>query len=167
MSTSRARSSLLALTAAAALALGACGGDDGGGDTNAATTDTATATTNTGATGTTERERTQTQGEDRTTTSEQGDDKGGGDGNGSSGKGKSGSDDSGASKGKLAPPEGNDVYSVARRVCNRFLPLITAEQLEKGETTPEKVAKDYARGYPERQQKRVYDGCLKGLEERG
>jgi hypothetical protein len=166
MSALRIRSSALALTAAAALALGACGGDDGGGGGGGDTAGLTTLETTprpTG-TGTTTREGTGTTGE-RTTTSERGDDKGGRDRSGSGG----GSDDSGQSggAGQTLSPQGNDVYSVARRVCNQFLPLITAKQLKEGKTTPEKVARDYSRAFPKRQVKRAHDGCLKGLDDRG
>jgi hypothetical protein len=156
---------------AAALALGACGGGDenGGGETGAADSDTTintgpadTTATDTGTTGTTEGERTATTGEDRTTTGEGGGDEGGG----NSGRGSDGSGGDGGGQRRLSPP-GKDVQSVARRVCNQFLPVITARQLEEGKTTPQKVATDYARAYPKRHQKRVYEGCLKGLDDRG
>jgi hypothetical protein len=166
---------MLGLAIAAALALGACGDDNqgNGGDTGA-TAPTTTATTDTGTTGTTERERTGTTREDRTTTRERGDDRGGRDRSGSGGGGSnSGSDGSGSgsgsgsSSGGKLPPPGNDTYSVARRVCNQFLPFITARQLKEGKTTPQKVAGDYSRAFPKRKQKRAYDGCLKGLNDRG
>jgi hypothetical protein len=168
MSTLRGGSSIAALLAAAALALGACGGDDeGDSGTTGAATPTTTATTETGTTGTTERERTDTTGtrEDRTSTRERGEGGGGSGGGGSNGGGSNGgSDDSGSTSQPPAQP--GNVYKTAKTVCTGFLPNVIARELEKGETEPESVARDYSRGFPDRQQKRAYEGCLAGLEAR-
>jgi hypothetical protein len=163
----------VALLAAAALALGACGGDDGGngsGTTDAASPDFTT-NSGTGTTGTTERERTGTT-EDRTTkTRESGDDSGGSSGrnggSGSSGSSKSGSggnDDSG-SKAQPNPQPGN-VAKIAEKVCNSFLPKQISRALEQDKTSPEDVARDYSRGFPEKQRESAYEGCLAGLKKR-
>jgi hypothetical protein len=165
----RGRSSIVALLAAATLALGACGGDDEGNGTTGADTPipgatTNTGTTETGTTGTTEGERTGTTPDDRTTTSERGDDKGGRDRSGSGGGGSGrGSDDSG---GGSQPSQPGDVYKVARTVCKTFLPKLIARDLEKGDKSPEEVARDYSRGFRERQRQRAYEGCLAGLKAR-
>jgi hypothetical protein len=169
-----AGSSIVTFLIAAALALSACGGDDeGNGATTGATAgDDGVFTTNTGGTtattetGATEKEGTGTTREDRTTTSERGDDKGGRDrgGSGSGGSGR-GSDDSGRGSQPAAQP--GDVYKVARTVCKDFLPKIIARDLQKGDKSPEEVARDYSRGFPGRQQRRAYEGCLAGVKARG
>ena len=163
----------MALLAAAALALGACGGDDGGNGTGTTAAGSPDFTTNsgTGTTGTTERERTGTT-EDRTTkTSEGRNDGGGNGGSGGSGSGKSGSgksgsgnDDSG-SKAQPNPQPGN-VAKIAEKVCNSFLPKQISRDLEQDKTKPEDVARDYSRGFPEKQRERAYEGCLAGLKKR-
>jgi hypothetical protein len=163
----------VALLAAAALALGACGGDDGGNGsgTTAAGSPDFTTNSGTGTTGTTERERTGTT-EDRTTkTSEGRNDSGsdggsGGSGSGKSGSGKSGSgnDDSG-SKAQPNPQPGN-VAKIAEKVCNSFLPKQISRDLEQDKTKPEDVARDYSRGFPEKQRESAYEGCLAGLKKR-
>lgn len=161
----------MALLAAATLALGACGGDDKGdsGTTGAgATLDQTTnaGTGETGTTGTTTKERTSTR-EDRTGTSERGDDSGGRDrsGSGSNGGGSDkGSDDSGSTAQPPAQP--GNVYKTAKTVCNSFLPKQIEKDLKDGDRKAESVARDYSRGFPEKQQKRAYEGCLAGLEAR-
>jgi hypothetical protein len=162
------RNAIAVLLAAGALALGACGGDDGGGDTVGATQPTATtettATTNTNRTGTT-RERTGTN-EDRTSTRERGDDGGGrnsGRGSDDSGSGSRGGDDSGSTQPAAQP---GNVRKVAQTVCNSFLPKAVERDLEQDDRKPEDVARDYSRGFPENQQKAAYEGCLAGLEKR-
>ena len=160
----------MAFVAAGALALAACGGDDeGNGATTGATAeDTTTATTDTTTTGTTKRQRTGTTREDRTTTRERGDDSGGGDrsgsGGGGSGGGSQGSDDSGSTSEPAAQP--GNVRRVARTVCNSFLPEQIQRDLEQDDRSPEDVARDYSRGFPKRQQKDAYEGCLAGLKAR-
>jgi hypothetical protein len=160
---------LLVALLAAALALGACGGDDGGNDgtTGAGSPEF---TTNTGATtpGTTDRERTGT-GEDRTTkTKERGDDRGGsggsGGGGGSKKRGSGGNDDSGSTTQPAEQP--GNVYKVAQTVCNSFLPKQIERDLKDGDRKPEEVARDYSRGFSEKQEKRAYEGCLAGLKKR-
>lgn len=152
---------------AAALALGACGGDDGGNDgtTGAGSPEF---TTNTGATttGTTERERTGT-AEDRTTNTskERGDDRGGSGGSGGSkNRGSGGNDDSGSTTQPAEQP--GNVYKVAQTVCNSFLPKQIERNLEDGDRKPEDVARDYSRGFSDKQEKRAYEGCLAGLKKR-
>jgi hypothetical protein len=162
----------VALLAAAALALGACGGDDGGngsGTTDAGSPDFTT-NSGTGTTGTTERERTGTT-EDRTTkTSESRNDSGGsgggsGRGNGGgSGKGGSGTNDSGSAA--QPNPQPGNVAKIAEKVCNSFLPKQISRDLENDKTKPEDVARDYSRGFPEKQRERAYEGCLAGLKKR-
>jgi hypothetical protein len=167
MSTFRGGSFLVALLAAA-LALGACGGDEGGNDgttgagspeftTNSGTT--TTGTTDATTRGTTERERTGTS-EDRTTnTKEGGDDRGGSGGGDSRGKGDSGS------AAQPAEQPGN-VFKVAQTVCNSFLPKPIERSLKEGKREPEDVARDYSRGFSDKQEKRAYEGCLAGLKKR-
>jgi len=161
----RGGSSIAVFLAAAALALGACGGDDSG---NGATTDTGaavdtTVNSGTGTTGTTEKQTTgTTTREDRTNTTERGDDKGGRKRSGSGGGGsKGGSDDA------AAGTQPGDVRKVAQTVCNSFLPKVIQQQLAKGKRKPEDVARDYARGFPKKQQAQAYAGCLAGLKARG
>jgi hypothetical protein len=162
MSTIRGGSLLVALLAAA-VALGACGGDDGGNDGTTGAAGSPEFTTNTGATttgttgattGTTERERTGT-GKDRTTnTKERGNDRGGSGGN----------DDSGSTSQPAEQP--GNVYKVAQTVCSTFLPKQIERNLEDGDRKPEDVARDYSRGFSEKQEKRAYEGCLAGLKKR-
>jgi len=156
------------LLAAAALALGACGGDDGGNGTTDAGSPEFTTNSGTGTTGTTERDRTGT-GEDRTTkTKERGDDSGGssgsGGGGGSKNSGSGGKNDSGSTAQPATQP--GNVYKVAQTVCNSFLPKQIERALEKDDRKPEDVARDYSRGFPEKQRERAYEGCLAGLKKR-
>jgi hypothetical protein len=51
-------------------------------------------------------------------------------------------------------------------VCNSFLPKQIERNLEDGDRKPEDVARDYARGFNEKQEKRAYEGCLAGLKKR-
>jgi hypothetical protein len=171
----RGGSSIVALLAAATLALGACGDDNksdsettGAGATLDQTTNAGTGET--GTTGTTTKERTGTR-EDRTGTRERGDDKGGrersgsGGGDGSNGGGSDGrSDDSGSTAQPPAQP--GNVYKTAKTVCNSFLPKQIEKDLKDGDRKAESVARDYSRGFPEKQQQRAYDGCLAGLKAR-
>jgi hypothetical protein len=157
----------VALLAAAALALGACGGDDGGNGTTDAGSPEFTTNSGTGTTGTTERERTGTS-EDRTTkTKERGDDRGGSGGSGGGGsknRGSGGNDDSGSTTQPATQP--GNVYKVAQTVCNSFLPKQIQRDLEKDDRQPEEVARDYSRGFPGKQRERAYEGCLAGLKKR-
>jgi hypothetical protein len=163
MSTLRGGSSLVALLAAATLALGACGGDDGGNGSGTADAGSPDFTTNsgTGTTGTTERERTGTT-EDRTTKTKK---SGDGSGNGGSSKSGSGGNDDSGSKAQPAPQPGN-VAKIAEKVCNSFLPKQISRDLANDKTKPEDVARDYSRGFPEKQRGRAYEGCLAGLKKR-
>lgn len=162
----------MSLIAAAALALGACGGDDNKSDTGTtgagASLDQTTnsGTGETGTTGTTTRERTSTREgtttRERTSTRER---SGSGGGGGSNGSGSgSGSDDSG-SKATPALQPGN-VEKTAKTVCTSFLPKQIEKDLKDGDREPESVARDYSRGFPEKQQKAAYEGCLAGLKAR-
>jgi hypothetical protein len=156
----------VALLAAAALALGACGGDDEGNGTTDAGSPEFTTNSGTGTTGTTERERTGTS-EDRTTkTKERGDDRGGssGSGGGSNDGGSGGNDDSGSKAQPTTQP--GAVFKIARTVCNSFLPKQIQRDLAKDKRQPEDVARDYSRGFPDKQRERAYEGCLAGLKKR-
>jgi hypothetical protein len=159
---------LVAALLSAALALGACGGDDGDNGTTGAGSPEFTTNAGTTTTGTTERERTGT-GADRTTkTKERGDDRGGsggsGGGGGSKNRGSGRNDDSGSTTQPATQP--GNVYKVAQTVCNSFLPKQIERALDKGDRKPEDVARDYSRGFSEKQEKRAYEGCLAGLKKR-
>ena len=170
----RGGSSFVSLIAAAALALGACGGDDNKGDSGTtgagASLDQTTnsGTGDTGTTGTTTRERTSTR--EDTGKSERGDDKSstrersGSGGGGSDDGGSKGGSDSGT-KATPALQPGN-VEKTAKTVCTSFLPKQIEKDLKDGDRKPESVAKDYSRGFPEKQQKDAYEGCLAGLKAR-
>jgi len=58
------------------------------------------------------------------------------------------------------------VYKVAKTVCNSFLPKQIAKDLKDGDRKPESVARDYSKGFPDKQRKRAYEGCLAGLKAR-
>jgi hypothetical protein len=160
----RATSIALFLTVAA-LALGACGDDEGsnesatkGTDATETTTGTTekTDTTGTSKTGTTEtRERT-----GKTNTTKRKRKRGGGGSDGSSGSGSGGNSGSAPAK-QLT---GKNVRSTSKTVCSQFLPTALAKDLKEGKKSAEDIAKDYARGYPEAQRKSAYDGCLAGLK---
>lgn len=152
----------------AALALGACGDDEG--SKESATTGTEATTTGTTETGTTEtRERTDTtETRERTGTTNTRertqDDKGGGSGGG-------GSDDSSGSGSKTnadSSPEkqltDKNVYSTSRKVCRDFLPIALTKELKEGKTSAEDIADDYSKGYPSDQRKDARAGCLAGLK---
>jgi hypothetical protein len=153
----------------AALALGACGDDEG--SKESATTGTeATTTTGTTETGTTEtRERTDTtETRERTGTTNTRertqDDKGGSGGGG-------GSDDSSGSGTKTnsdSSPEkqltDENVFSTSKKVCRDFLPIQLTKELKEGKTSAEDIADDYSKGYPSKQRKRARDGCLAGIK---
>ncbi|HZO58605.1 MAG TPA: hypothetical protein VFB51_02840 [Solirubrobacterales bacterium] len=172
----RFRATSIALfLAVAALALGACGDDEGSQEsatTGTGTTETTTGTTGTGAedgtTGTTEtRERT-----DRTTTTERERERkkksssGSDDSSGSGGGGKSGG---GGNSGSSPEREltGKNIFTTSKTVCSNFLPTALAKDLEDGKKSAEDIAKDYSAGYPSAERKRAYDGCLAGLKARG
>ncbi len=59
-----------------------------------------------------------------------------------------------------------NVSKVAQTVCNSFLPKQIERNLKDGKRKPEDVARDYSRGFPEKQEKRAYEGCLAGLKKR-
>ena len=163
MSTFRGGSSIATLLVAGALALGACGSDDNkdSGTTAATATTGTTETTDTQTTGTTERTQTR---EDRTTKTERGDDSGGRNSGSGGGGSKKGGDDSGSTPQPAAQP--GNVYKVAKTVCNSFLPKQIAKDLKDGDRKPESVARDYSKGFPDKQRQRAYEGCLAGLKAR-
>jgi hypothetical protein len=74
----------------------------------------------------------------------------------------------GKSKQLYTQNEAEDLSSqlVAKRVCQGFLPKQTERDLEKGRTTKEKVAAQYAKGWPEEKQTVARRGCLQGLNAR-
>jgi hypothetical protein len=155
--------SIAVFLSVAALALGACGDDEGSNEsattgTDATETTTGTTdTTETSKTGTTEtRERT---GKTNTTKRKR---KRGGSSDDSSGSGSGGN--SGSAPGKELT--GKNVRSTSKTVCSQFLPTALAKDLKEGKKSAEEIAKDYARGYPEAQRKSAYDGCLAGLKTR-
>jgi hypothetical protein len=55
---------------------------------------------------------------------------------------------------------------VAKTVCNSFLPKQIQRDLKENKRKPESVAKDYSRGFPDKQQQDAYEGCLAGLKAR-
>ena len=164
----RATSIPLFLTVAA-LALGACGGDDSGStDSVAAGTDTTETTTGTTETGTTESGTSKTgttETRERTTKKERKSSSGGSGGSGDSGSGKSGSGKSGNS-GKSPEKQltGKNIFTTSKTVCSNFLPTALAKDLKEGKKSAEDIAKDYSAGYPSAERKRAYDGCLAGLK---
>ena len=161
----------MSLIAAAALALGACGGDDNKSDSGTtgagASLDQTTnsGTGETGTTGTTTRERTSTR--EGTTTRERTNtrERSGSGGGGSNGSGSGGGSDDSGSKATPALQPGN-VEKTAKTVCTSFLPKQIEKDLEDGDRKAESVARDYSRGFPEKQQKAAYEGCLAGLKAR-
>ena len=74
-------------------------------------------------------------------------------------------DDSGSTAQPAAQP--GNVRKVAQTVCNSFLPKQIEQEPQKGKRKPEDVARDYSRGFPNKQQKRRLRGCLAGLKARG
>jgi hypothetical protein len=161
----RATSIAVFLTVAA-LALGACGDDEGSNESATTGTDATEPTTGTTEktetteTGTTEtRERT-----DRTNTTKRKRKRGGSDGGSDGSSGSGGGGDSGSSQGKQLT--GKNVKSTSKTVCSQFLPTALAKDLKDGKKSAEDIAKDYASGYPEAQRKNAYAGCLAGLKTR-
>ncbi len=77
-------------------------------------------------------------------------------------------DNAGKSKQLYTPKEAENLSSqlIAKRVCQGFLPKQTERDLEKGRTTKEKVAAQYAKGWPESKQAVARRGCLQGLNAR-
>ena len=163
----------MALLAAAALALGACGGDDD----RAAAAPPAPARPSSPPTPAparrrappTERERTGTT-EDRTTsTKERTDDTGGGarrlrrrwrlEEQRLRRQGRLGQ------RGAARPTQPGNVDKVAKTVCNSFLPKQIERDLEDGKRKPEDVARDYSRGFPDKQAEARLRRLLGGLEE--
>ena len=51
-------------------------------------------------------------------------------------------------------------------MCNSFLPKPIERSLKEGKREPEDVARDYSRGFSDKQEKRAYEGCLAGLKKR-
>ena len=153
----------------AALALGACGGDDNNDSTTspAATGTDTTATTGTGedrTTGTTTKERST-----KTRTRESGDDSGGGGSNrGSGGSNGSGNDGTttqqkSSSKKKAEELTPANTFSTAKTVCESFLPKALERDLKSGKKSADEIARDYSKGYPAEQRKKAYSGCKAGL----
>jgi hypothetical protein len=164
----RATSIAVFLTVAA-VALGACGDDEGcnesattGTDATETTTGTTekTATAETTETGTTEtRERA-----GKTNTTKRKRKRGGSGGGSDDSSGSGGGGNSGSAPAKELT--GKNVRSTSKTVCSQFLPTALAKDLKEGKKSAEDIAKDYARGYPEAQRKSAYDGCLAGLKTR-
>jgi hypothetical protein len=77
-------------------------------------------------------------------------------------------ENAGKSKQLYTKKEAADLSSqlIAKRVCQGFLPKQTERDLEAGRTTKEKVAAQYAKGWPESKQKVARRGCLQGLNAR-
>jgi hypothetical protein len=159
------RTSTALILAVAALGLGACGDDnksDTGGDaaTNEAIATDATTGTTDSKTGTTGTGTTKKTGTTKTNESKR-DDKGGsggGSGGGNSGSGNSGKRD------KAEELTDKNVKSTAKTVCTSFLPKALERDLKSGDKSPEDIAKDYSRGFPQAQRKDAYEGCLSGLK---
>ena len=161
----RATSIALFLTVAA-LALGACGDDEGSNDSANTGTDATQATTGTSETGTTEAGTTTRERTSKTETRERtGDDKGGS--NSGSGSGSNGSSGGGKDSSPEKELTGKNVFSTSKTVCNSFLPTALAKDLEDGKKSAEDIASDYARGYPTAERKQAHDGCLAGLKAKG
>jgi hypothetical protein len=175
------RQAFLILVAASALALGACGGDDNsGGDSGNAAQAPAGATGASGATA----EKGATSGSEGSKRKKKGERSGSK--NGSSGGSKQGSGSSGSARGggqgssggsskslpippvdtktKPAKPNPSDPYSVGNNVCDNFLPFSYDRRLKKGKLTPEKIARDYSRAFPEKKRDQAYKGCLAGAK---
>lgn len=164
----RATSIAVFLTVAA-LALGACGDDEGSNesatrgtdaaDTTTGTTETTTGTTETGTTK--KRKRTDTTSTRERERGDKGGSKGGGGGSDGSGGSGGGSNSGSAPEKELS---GKNVSSVSKTVCRDFLPTALAKELKDGKKSAEDIAKDYSAGYPSAERKRAYDGCLAGLK---
>jgi hypothetical protein len=153
----------------AALALGACGDDEGGGES--ATTGTDTVATDTGTTGTETTETTETKtGKTGTTETRERErererSSGGGSGSGSGG-GSSGS--GGGSSNKESPDlNAGNAEKTAKTVCSGFLPKPTERDIKSGKKSREEVARAYARGFPRALRDDAYKGCLAGLPKKG
>ena len=149
--------------AAAALALGACGGDDGGNGAAPPAPARPSSPRTAARDGDHRRHddgdhRAGTHGDERgphdERRSEGGDDSGGGIAEAARRQrleqgGSGGNDDSG-SKAQPAAQPGN-VFKIAETVCNSFLPKQIERDLENGKSEPEDVARDYSRGFPDKQ----------------
>jgi hypothetical protein len=149
------------LVIVAALALGACGGDDNKNDNASTTTGTTTQSTTTGTT-------TGKSGNGGPKKNKQSSKKGGS-------KSKSGSSGgsttpSTTTKTQATPSQGttptppNSPRQIAEKVCSQFLPNVIRSDLKRGKTTIQKVARNYSRGYPKDQRSQAYKGCLAGLK---
>jgi hypothetical protein len=148
------------LVIVAALALGACGGDDNKNDNASTTTGTTTQSTTTGTT-------TGKSGNGGPKKNKQSSKKGGSKSkSGSSG----GSTTSTTTKTQATPSQGttptppNSPRQIAEKVCSQFLPNVIRSNLKRGKTTIQKVARNYSRGYPKDQRSQAYKGCLAGLK---
>jgi hypothetical protein len=153
----------------AALALGACGGDD---NNDSTTSPAATGTDTTATTGTTEDKTTGKTTEDKPTktrTRERGDDSGGGGSNRGSGGGSNTSGNDGTTQQKSSSKKGSEqltpanTFSTAKTVCGSFLPKALERQLKSGKKSADEIARDYSKGYPAEQRKKAYSGCKAGL----
>ncbi len=164
----------LSMAIAAALALGACGGDDNKSDNASTTTDSTTQTTGT-TTGKTTGDGGK-KGEDSGKSGKSGS----GSGSGGSGSG-SGSGSGGSNGGSNGTTTGDDTptstqptpttptnvqptpFKTAKKVCGDFLPEPIKRQIKNGKISKETVAKNYSRGFPEGQRGKAQSGCLAGL----
>jgi hypothetical protein len=155
---------------AAALALGACGGDDNKNGDNASTTTATTETTGT-STGKTTDDRGRNKGKDGS-----GDSKKGSGGKSGSGSGGSGGTTTGGSKTTTTGTQTGDQptptaptnlqptpFKTAKKVCGDFLPVPIQKQIKSGKISKETVAKNYSKGYPQGQRGEARKGCLAGL----
>jgi hypothetical protein len=137
----------------AALALGACGGDDNDNASNNTATTQTTGTQGTGA-----------------AKSKQNGKKGGKPAGGSATSGGSnttqtqtGTQPEGGTT-STTPATPKTPYAIAKTVCQNIVPTIVKRQLKKGKTTKQKVAKQYSTGWKPEQRKDAYRGCLAGLK---
>jgi hypothetical protein len=147
------------LVIVAALALGACGGDDNKND-NASTT---TGTTTQSTTGTTTGKSGNGGGKKNKRSSKKGGSKSKSESSGGS------TTPSTATKTQATPSQGttptpNNPRAIAEKVCWQFLPNVIRRDLKRGKTTRQKVARNYSRGYPKDQRSQAYKGCLAGLK---
>ena len=150
----------LMLSIGAALALGACGGDD---NNNASTTTASTPTTATQpATGTTGKS-----GKKGKKKSGKSNGSGGGSSTSTGGTTKTGTQTQTQTQAQTQTtpaPAAASPYKTAKTVCGTILPNVVKRQLKKGQTTKKKVAKSYSKGWPSDQRNQAYRGCLAGLK---
>jgi hypothetical protein len=166
---------------AAALGLGACGGDDNKNGDNASTTTATTETTGT-STGKTTDDRGANKGKDGSGDSTKGSGKSGSGSGGSGGGSSGGGGGSGTTTGgdKTTSTTGTQTgdqptptapsnlqptpFKTAKKVCGDFLPVPIQKQVKSGKISKETVAKNYSKGYPEGQRGEARKGCLAGLK---